>query len=267
MTHTLFGVRMNDLSHDELIATLRAWLHSDRAHLVVTPNPEFLLQARHDGAFRDLLNQADLALPDGVGLRYAVAALTDERLRNRHTGVDAFMELAALCAGEGKRLVLLGADPGVAERTAERLSSTNPGLDVVGMDPGKVSADGHFTADVIDRLRALEPTAVAVALGQGKQERAMAALLASLPSLRVAIGVGGAFNTVSGRLQRAPNWMRRAGLEWLWRVGIEPRRVGRILRASVLFPAVVAYGTLKSHRFIKACRHVFPEILRQFSGL
>ena len=80
------------------------------------------------------------------------------------------------------------------------------------------------------------------------------------------IGVGGALDMISGRLKRAPKWMRRTGLEWLWRVLIEPSRIGRILKASVAFPALVTIETIKRGRFIKAVKNTAPEIIRQLSG-
>lgn len=258
--HRLFGVRIDDVSPEELDRCISDWLSGDRTRTIVTPNPEFLLLARSDETFRDLLNRSDLSLPDGVGLRFAIPALTSERLAYRHTGVDTLARIARSCAASGKRLALFGGDPGVAERAAQALRSEVPGLVVEGIDPGRVDPDRLDEGT----MRSLETfDAVAVGLGQGKQERAMRMIKAP----RVLIGVGGAFDMIAGTKRRAPAWMRTVGLEWVWRAAIEPGRIGRILRAFPGFPAVVVWDTLKHRRFLRACRAAIPEIIRQLRGL
>ncbi len=264
--HELFGVRVDDVSPEELERCISDWLLGDRACVIVTPNPEFILSARHDAGFRDLLNRADLSLPDGVGLRFAIPAITGTRLSYRHTGVDTLETIARACAASGKRLALFGGDPGVAERAASRLRDRIPNLLAEGIDPGPVDPNHLNNLNHLNDF-----TAIAVGLGQGKQERVIESLRAfppsRLPALRIAIGVGGAFDMISGTKRRAPSWMRAIGLEWLWRAVIEPGRIGRILRAFPGFPAVVVWDTLKHRRFLRACRASIPEILRQLRGL
>lgn len=266
-SHAIFGIRIDDLSSTELRTLISDRLRSDTVYRIVTPNPEFVLLARRDGEFRDVLARADLSLPDGVGLRFAVAALTGERLRHRHTGVDTLSLIAAECASLQKRLLLLGGDPGVADAAAARLREQHPGLQVNGFDPGRVDPH-HLSADLLERLA--DYSVIAVGLGQGKQEQVMERLAidsARLPSLRLLIGIGGAFDMISGTKRRAPVQLRRAGLEWLWRLIIEPRRWKRIFHAFLVFPAVVVWDTLKHHRFLAACRATVPEIIRQLKGL
>src|SRR3990167_9257321 len=114
--HVVFGVRIDDVPPLELRGLISDWLIGEQTRAIVTPNPEMILLARRDAAFRDILNRADLSLPDGVGLRFALPALTSERLLHRHTGVDTLILIAQLCAVAGKRLALLGGAPCVAER-------------------------------------------------------------------------------------------------------------------------------------------------------
>lgn len=260
---SIFGVRIDDISSDEASSLFLTWLNGPTARMVVTPNPEFMLLARRDAAFCGILNRADLSLPDGVGLRFAVTALTDETLAHRSTGVDALHTLAGLCATQGKRLLLLGARAGAADAAALALCAAHPSLDCVAIDPGLVDEEGQLSPSAVAEVRALQPDVVAVALGQGKQEQCIVRHLASWPSVRIAIGVGGACDTLSGQKPRAPVWLRNAGLEWVWRLGIEPRRVGRIFRAFPIFPLVVVWATLREHRFLKACQRTIPEIFNQ----
>lgn len=268
--HTVLDVAIDDISGDELSGILDGWLNSTAsAKVIVTPNPEFLLKARRDATFRGALNRADLSLPDGVGLRFAVAALTDGRLENRHTGVDTLERLAKQCARSRKELILFGGDPGVAAKAAATLSDAYPGLVVRGIDPGPVDPDAFATQTNLDALD--RAAVIAVGLGQGKQERIMEILRhaapANLPELRVLIGVGGAFDMIAGVKRRAPKFVRTIGLEWLWRLAIEPSRWRRIFSAFPVFPAIVIFDTLKHRRFLRACRAAIPEIIRQLQGL
>lgn len=260
--HELFGVRIDDISDAELEQLLAGWLHEDTPRVIVTPNPEFLLEAQKSPDFAKKLNESHLSLPDGVGLRYAIAAMTDNRLLHRHTGVDVLEGLAKLCEEQGRTLLLFGGDPGSAEVSSQVFKKRYPNLAVIFFDPGWVDLV-HLSSEIISRLQAAAPTVLAVALGQNKQEACIEALLPHLPSLRIAIGVGGALEMLSGKRPRAPHFFRRAGLEWLWRLVLEPSRTPRIFRAVVVFPFVVASATLKQHRFWKACVRVLSSRTRK----
>lgn len=267
---SLFGVRIDDVSEEQVKELLHGWLRGNGQHLVVTPNPEIVLAAKNHVTFRALLNQSALAVPDGVGLTYAIPALTSSRLEHRHAGVDVFLLLAEACAREGKRLLLVGGRPEAGRRSAAVLRKVYPGLEVSSFDPGIVSGTVgtmRMKKEILEAVQALHPDVMAVALGQGKQEQFAAMMLEYIPSLKIAIGVGGTFEIVGGLLARAPESMRRAGFEWLWRLYLEPARAGRIFRASILFPVLVAWDTLKRRRFITACRQVFPEVVRQMKHL
>ncbi len=255
----LYGVRISDLSTAELTDVLSGWLASDLSRTIVTPNPEFILASRHDSAFVDLLNRADLSLPDGVGLRFAIPALTGNRLSNRHTGVDTLLLLAKLCAEQGRRLVLVGGGQGVADRAADAIRRQFTGLDVKVVDVGIVRDN--------ESARIEDADVIAVALGMGKQERFIETLRRDnhqFPAMY--IGVGGALDMIAGTRRRAPSIVRRVGLEWVWRLAIEPRRFRRIFNAAIVFPAVVVWDTLRRHRFVAACRATVPEIINQLGG-
>lgn len=265
----LFGVRIDDVSESALEDHLLGWLQDVKPHLIFTPNPEFILAAKRNRRFVDLLNQSDLSLPDGVGLKFATAALTPERLVHRQTGIDTLTLIARICEREKKRLLLLGGIRGVAADTAAVFKRRWPELDVVWIEPEFIPGDFEslsIPVSLVQEIQARRPDVLAVALGQGRQERFILELNDQIPTLKIAIGVGGSFDTISGRLKRAPSWIRRYGLEWLWRVLIEPKRIHRIFRAVVIFPMVVICDTLKHRGFLHATTRVLVELKKHFSS-
>ena len=267
MKHTLFDIPIDDVSSTELDQQLAEWLNGSAQKFITTPNPEFLLLARQDEEFRQILQSSDLSLPDGVGLRFGIAALTDGRLKNRHTGVDLVERLAYWSYRTNRHLLLLGGAEGSAEKTKHFFEQKFPGIKISVFNPGRIDVSdvgGHKTRPY--ELDECNADIMLVALGQKKQEQFIKCTLSHLPSVRIAVGVGGAFEMIAGMKPRAPRFMSRMGLEWLWRVFIEPRRIGRILNASFVFPLVVVSATLKQHRFWKACRNVVPEIVDQMFG-
>lgn len=264
---TLFGVRINPLTDAQLLEQCETWLQDDVAHTIFTPNPEFLLQARQDPVFTQVLNQSDLSLADGVGLLFAAAALTDELIPARQTGVDLLEVMASLCARAQKRLVLLGGTPGMAQRAALRMRTRHPTLLVFALDPGMISGSAagvEIPESVLTELIMLQPDVIAVALGQGKQERVCLDLSKRVPTLKITMGIGGAVDMIAGLLPRAPRAFQSRGLEWMWRLFIQPRRFPRIFRAVVIFPMVVFWGTLKAHRFWKACPRLWRIFIKLF---
>lgn len=269
MRHEIFGVKIDDLSASELTDLFSCWLAENppTARTIITPNPEFLLQARKDEEFLNILNVADLSLPDGVGIRFAVAALTPNHLTHRHTGMETLILLANECMKKGKTLGLVGGLPGSAEKAAVKLRETVPGLSVFGFDPGRIasSADGLLvmTNDVAEFLRSELADVLAVGLGQKKQELFLRHIVPVLSSLRIGIGVGGVLDVLGGAISSAPTWMSRSGFEWLWRLVQEPKRVHRIWNAVVVFPAIVIRSTLKHRKFLRAFKRTIPEIIRQ----
>ncbi len=270
MKHELFGVRIDDIDDSELENITESWLKETDSHVIVTPNPEFILLARSNEKFRDLLNKSDLAIADGVGLRYAIAALTQNRLKHRHTGIDLVERLIRLSNQTNRRVLLFGGLPGSAEQTKVHMQKRYPTLQIHSLDPGIIEGtigSMRIRETLIDQIRSYHPDVLIVALGQGKQEQFIDLIRSEIPTVRIAVGVGGSFDTLSGMIPRAPMFMRRTGLEWLWRLYIEPKRIRRITNAIIVFPAVVINATLRQHKFLSACKNVIPEIVRQLKSL
>jgi N-acetylglucosaminyldiphosphoundecaprenol N-acetyl-beta-D-mannosaminyltransferase len=189
------------------------------------------------------LGSADLAIPDGTGLLWA-ARRRGTPIPERVTGTDLMQDIVALAAAGGRSIFLLGGTPRVAEKAAAELKRRYPDLIVAGaMSGGRVHHDteGRPIADhdVIEAIRSSAPAVLFVAFGHGNQEKWIRHNLSSLPSVRLAMGVGGAFDFIIGRARRAPRSWQQIGLEWLWRLIREPRRFGRIWRAVVVFPFLI----------------------------
>lgn len=192
-------------------------------HLVATVNPEFVMRARADHEFALVLESADICLADGSGVVWA-ARRQGCTIREPVTGVDLIPPLAALCARRHFRLFLLGAAPGVAAELATRLRAQQPALEVAVHTGSPDPASDFETVAVIQSHR---PHVLLVAYGAPNQELWIRRMSDRL-GVAVAIGVGGSFDYLTGRVPRAPAWMRRAGLEWLFRLIRQPWRIRRM---------------------------------------
>ena len=236
---TLLGVPIDAVTHVEALELLHSFLKEEKQRHVMTPNNEMLVEAAHREDFRQLLNGTDLNIPDSTGLLW-MARLTGQKLPERVTGVDTVTALCATLTGE-TAVFLLGAKPGIADAAAQNLMSRNPRLRVVGCFAG--SPREEDASAIIAMIRAAAPHLLLVAFGAPTQDLWIAKHLKELPSVRVAMGIGGTFDFLAGTVKRAPAFMRSLGLEWLWRLLREPKRIGRIWRAVVIFPLLVLrYG-------------------------
>jgi N-acetylglucosaminyldiphosphoundecaprenol N-acetyl-beta-D-mannosaminyltransferase len=203
---------------------IEALVEAGGAHLVATVNPEFVMRARSDREFARVLESADLCLPDGFGVVWA-ARRKGCTMPGPVTGVDLIPPLAAVCARRGWRLFLLGAAPGVAAELADRLRREHPDLQVTAHAG---SADPQADEETARLVGANRPHVLLVAFGAPKQEMWIDRA-GPRAGARVAMGVGGSFDYLTGRVARAPQWMRRAGLEWLFRLIRQPWRLRRML--------------------------------------
>lgn len=231
---------MDDFTRSEALQRIDDLMQTSGQHLITTPNPEIVVAAQHDPEFRKILNQAALALADGVGLKF-VSWLLHQPLKERIAGSDFIWDIAKLAAEKGYTLYLLGGEEGVAERAAVKLKMQNAKLKIVGAESGssplKLSFDTKLT--FVQSIRTAVPDILFVALGHGKQEKWIAQHLKELPSVKIAMGVGGALDFIAGHVRRAPRLLRLLGLEWLWRLLRQPWRLPRIWRAVVIFPLKV----------------------------
>ena len=224
-TSTILGVRTDHVNYDQALSLIEGFIVSGAPHQVVTVNPEFIVAAQSDDDFRHILNTSSLSLPDGVGLLWA-ARFLGHPLQERVTGTDTVQRVAALAAQKGYSLFLLGAAPGVAVATAARLCETHPGLRIAGTHAGSPALEEED--EIVRLIQRAKPDILFVAYGAPAQDKWSARNLERL-GVPVAMGVGGAFDFISGRAKRAPRWLQRVGLEWLHRLLHEPWRWRRML--------------------------------------
>lgn len=236
---TQLGVPIDAVSAVEAKNRILQLLAHGGQHHVVTPNAEMLVEAARSEAFRRVLQRSALNLPDGVGLKL-IGALLWQRIPERVTGVD-IVECICRELGEDVPVFLLGGGENVARRTLHVLKKWNPRLHVVGTYAG--SPRDEEAGEVIRRINEAHPYLLLVAYGAPHQDLWIAKHLHRMPSVRVAMGVGGTFDFIAGVQRRAPRFVQRIGLEWLWRVIREPRRIKRIWNAVVVYPwLVLRYG-------------------------
>jgi N-acetylglucosaminyldiphosphoundecaprenol N-acetyl-beta-D-mannosaminyltransferase len=221
----------------DAIARVEGMVQEGGPHLVATVNPEFVMHAKKDPAFARVLEGAALCLADGMGVVWA-ARRQGCGLRAPVTGVDLVEPLAAVCARRGFRLFLLGAAPGVAADLASRLREANKGLEVAAHSG---SPDTAHDQETVQRIRDHRAQVLLLAYGAPAQEMWFDRLKDRL-GVSVAIGVGGAFDYLTGRVPRAPAWMRRAGLEWFARLARQPWRIRRMAVLPVYALKVLRSG-------------------------
>lgn len=240
---SLLGMGIDRLGRDAVAAKLDAFVRDGRAHQVVTVNLDFLSVGTRDSAFRQLVNDADLAVPDGQPLLWAARYLGGS-LRERVTGLDLIEMAVRHSAEHGSSLFFLGAAPGVAEGAAERLRER---FGVYSFAGAYAPPFGSLAAAEDERIRQLvrdaRPDFLFVAFGCPKQDFWIREHLDL--GVPVGAGIGGSFDLLSGRIRRAPRWAQRSGFEWAFRLYREPRRLAK----RYLVDDVQVMGKLLVSRF------------------
>ncbi|MBQ2445913.1 MAG: WecB/TagA/CpsF family glycosyltransferase [Oscillospiraceae bacterium] len=233
MKTDVLGVSYDNVTMEEALARGRQILQGERTCYCVTPNAEMAYEALQDEGFRRLLNGAELVLPDGAGVILG-AKLLKTPLKQKVAGIEFAQNMLSVMEELGSRLYLLGSKPGVAELAGKKMLEKHPKLQICGM------ADGYFKdeAEVVEKINTAQADAVYVCLGSPKQEYFMQKHREAL-SAKLLCGLGGTLDGIAGTVKRAPRWMIRLQLEWLYRLIKEPRRFKRMLRLpKFIFAAV-----------------------------
>ena len=221
----ILGVDVDAVTMAEAVDVVRRAMDTRAGVMVATANAEMLMRATHDEELRRILNASALVVPDGAGTVWAARHL-GHAMPERVAGYDLAQELLRCAPAEGRRVYFFGSAPGVAEKAKAKAEQLYPGIEIVGVRNGFFSPADN--AAIIAEIRAARPDLLLVALGVPKQEKWIAAHLAEL-DVPVAIGVGGTLDVMAGVMKRAPYWMQRAKLEWLFRGLMQPKRAGRLL--------------------------------------
>lgn len=235
----VLGVGFDNLTMDEAVESALKLMEEHAARYVCTPNPEIVMAAKKDASLRSALEGADMVLADGVGVTKA-ASMLKTPLKSRVPGIDFAQIVISRLAGKGGSVYLFGAKQGVAEAAAAKLTDMYPGVVIAG------TSDGYFTDDkpVIEKINASNPDLLMVCLGSPKQENWMASNAGRL-SCGLMAGLGGSLDVLAGNVQRAPEAWRKLGLEWLYRVIKEPKRIGRIAKLPLFVVEAASEGRRK----------------------
>ena len=232
----LLDIKIDELDFQEAMRKIAGFLEEDKVHQICTVNPEFLVAARKDKEFKEVLNSSDLNVPDGFGLKIG-SFFKGQKITERITGVDLAWEICKMAADRGKSVYFLGAKEGIAEKAAHRIKQLNPNLKIAGTYAGNPAEEG-----IVNKINETHPDILLVAFGAPKQDKFIYNNRETL-KVKVAMGIGGTLDYIAGNVQRAPKWIRACGLEWLYRLIRQPRRIVRILTAVFVFPILVLFST------------------------
>lgn len=247
----ILGVRVDNLAKNDALSKAREFLQSTKQHMVFTPNPEMIVVAQTDTYFQEVLQKGDLNLCDGKGIQFVA-----EQKIERIPGVDFMISLCSLAEKENTSVYLLGSGlPEVLEKCKQNLQQQFPNLHIAGVHPGisltnlpngQLAYDSDQNDEMLSDIILSSPDILFVAFGHTKQEKWIYENLPQLPSVKIAMGVGGAFDYISGNISRAPQWMQKLGLEWLYRLLVQPQRIKRIWNATVVFMMIFLKSKFKS---------------------
>ncbi|MEQ1948152.1 MAG: WecB/TagA/CpsF family glycosyltransferase [Bryobacteraceae bacterium] len=227
------GVRISATSYDDVVRQCGEWISEKReigaaatARYICVTSVHGIVTARSDRRFRDILNRADMATPDGMPVVWAMRSL-GRKQQKRVYGPDLMLRLCECAASRGHRVFLYGGRPEVLPQLAERLQAKMPQLEIAGMySPPFRPLTAEEDAAVVHQIRQSGADIVFVGISTPKQEHWMSQHVDSLPGT-IMLGVGAAFDFHAGRVKQAPAWMQRAGLEWFFRLLMEPMRLWR----------------------------------------
>jgi N-acetylglucosaminyldiphosphoundecaprenol N-acetyl-beta-D-mannosaminyltransferase len=240
-TLTLLGIPIANISMDQALDQIIEAANGSQKNLVAFVNPDCLNIAYHHAEYAQTLRNSALVLPDGIGIHLG-CRLRGLSLNTNVNGTDLFPRLCERLAAEGLSLYLLGGARGIAAETARRMQGTYPNLKIAGTRDGYFSHDQE--KDVVEAINKSSTDVLLVGMGVPRQELWLARHHSALtPAIRM--GVGGLFDFFSGRIPRAPLWIREIGLEWLWRLFQEP---GRLWRRYVIGNPLFLYRVWKQSR-------------------
>ncbi len=253
---TVLGVRLDNVNMEQ---TLDFIFKSDKKGYICTPNPEMILEAQKNNKFKQVLNNSLLNIADGIGILWAANQIHNKSsklkailnlpliaikptkfkkvLKERVTGTDLLQNICEKAVKNNKKLFFLGAEPGIAELAKQKLKKKYKNLIVTETYPGSPSLKDR--QKIIGIINKTDAEILFVAYGAPKQEIWISEVIDKLKNIKIAVGIGGAFDFVAGKRKRAPGIMQKLGLEWLFRLIQEPSRIKRIYNATIKFPVKV----------------------------
>ncbi|MBI2011665.1 WecB/TagA/CpsF family glycosyltransferase [Candidatus Daviesbacteria bacterium] len=240
----ILGVKVSKVNYQDVLKHIQVWISGQGKHYIVTTNVEIIIQAQKDLEFKKIINDADLSIPDSSRLGWALKVLETNNfivkliywpffifpklIESKFptvTGTDLILKFMSICEEKGFRIGLLGGQKNVAAKAKERLLTKFPNLKIVYTDHGgKISSDGEMLNN--EKIKIEKVDILLVAFGHGKQEKWIKENIKHIDS-KVFIGVGGTLDYISGKIPRAPLFIRLIGFEWLFRLIVQPWRIKR----------------------------------------
>lgn len=239
----ILGIKINQIDLLGVLGQIDSWLADSAQQTIFTVNPEFVMASQKNDCFRKILNSSSLNVCDGAGTAWAGKFLFNQTLP-RVTGVELTEKLLA---GQTSKIYLLGGSAGSAEALMIKYPQSVAGANSqVKLQKDFLSLENNL--DILQKINQSGANILLVAFGQVKQETWINQNLTSLPNIKVAIGVGGTFDYLAGKVKRAPGWMRGLGLEWLFRLVTQPHRIGRIWNATAGFSWLVLLEKMRNQK-------------------
>lgn len=220
----LLGMRVDRVDMAGALGLVEEFIRQGTPHHIVTADASMVVTATEDPEFAAIVEASDLVTPDGAGILWATKR-NGEPIPAKVSGVDLAARCVALSAEKGWRIFFFGAAPGVAEEATARMLARYPGAHLVGHRNGFFKAEDEPA--IVEEIRAAKPDILLVALGIPRQEKFIFQNKAAL-GVPVCIGVGGTLDVFSGTVKRAPVWMQNTGLEWLYRVASNPKKISKV---------------------------------------
>ena len=221
----ILDVGVDSVTMAQAVERIENLISKKKSSIVATANAEMLMRATEDEELKNILNSAELVVADGAGTVWAAHHL-GKKMPERVAGYDLVQELMKIAPKKSWKIFLFGASPGIAEKAKLKAETLYPKIKIVGVRDGYFSAEDE--PEIISQIKKSQPDILLAALGVPKQEKWLAAHKNEL-NVPVSIGVGGTFDVMAGAVKRAPLWMQKAKLEWLFRAMLQPSRVGRLI--------------------------------------
>jgi len=217
----VLGIDVCVTTYEELKKCIRNDIEQNKKSYIVTVNPEKVIKASKDKSLKKILNGAKYQIPDGVGIIYA-SKIKKGKIKSRITGIDTMEMICELCNEENFKIFMYGAEEEVIEKAKVKLENKYPNINICGY----INGYERDASKIIDRINNSGANVLFVALGSPKQELFISKNINDI-NCNILLGVGGSFDVISGKKKRAPRWMRKKGLEWLYRLIKEPKRFFR----------------------------------------
>ncbi|WP_138159517.1 WecB/TagA/CpsF family glycosyltransferase [Peptoniphilus catoniae] len=240
---SIFGVNVLNISFKEAVERIKELLKEEKFHYIVTPNTEIVMDAKNNPKMKEILNNADMSVPDGIGLIYG-SKIRNKPLKERVTGYDLSLEMLNICEKEGYSLYLLGTKPETVKKAYTSLKEQRPKLNLIGYNHGffkgaHTNQAGHEEEiKVIEEINRLKPDIIFLGLGYPKQEIWIDTNKDKL-NTRLIIGNGGVIDILSGDAKRAPDIFIKLNLEWFYRLITNPSRIKRQMAIPKFLAAVI----------------------------